>query len=154
VLLEEQQQKTSSYAPAYLDHDLLNQFIPDEFTKQGRRKPFHGISWHKLMKKLPSLDKWKNEEVQKKVDRLTAEEKKIWDSEFDNNMKSLALEHITQTAEDKTSVIGQFFRFIRLIEGNKSRLKLEDMFDPFKMKAFLEFIKRYVFIFIFLIIKY
>lgn len=150
ALLAEQQQKSSSYAPAYLDHDLLNQFIPDQFTKQHRRKYFCGIPWHKLVKKLPSLEKWKKDEVQKKVDRLTAEEKKIWDAELDSDLKSLTLEHITQTAEDKATVIGQYFRFIRLIEGEKTKLKLEDIWDPFKMKAFLEFLKRYVFIIFFI----
>jgi hypothetical protein len=127
---------------AYSNHQLLHQYIPVRITAQGRRPPFHGVPWEEVVKDIPELKSWLQEEADKKFSRQTEEEQGFYEEGEKSNLHQLPHKHIQQTVYDKKTVVGQFFAFIQLIEGKNTKLRLRDLYDSTKIKAFTYFIGR------------
>ena len=127
---------------AYTNYNLLQEFIPVKLTPQGRRSPFQGIPWATVVKSIPSLQNWAQIEDDKKHDRQTLEEQAIFDKGCKTGLHQLPHHHVTQTGRDKRSIIGQFFAFIRLIEGKKTPLVMKDLYNTVKIKAWTAFISK------------
>lgn len=142
LLLQEQQESNRGYAAPYKNWELLDGFLPDTWTPLGRRTSFVGIPREMVHKSLPSLVKWYDEEITKKANREVKKNRAIYDRDKDKARQAIPLDHIPNSANTKQSTLGQFFAFIRLIEGPKTKLILDDLFDPVKVLTFLEFIRR------------
>jgi hypothetical protein len=139
----EQHQSIKGYAEAYTDHSKLKSLIPSGFTTRGHRTHFQGIPWPELVEELPALKEWYDSEVNKKVDRLFSAEQDTYAKDEKAEQHELPFKHVAQTAKDKACAVGQFFAFIRLIEGKEASLLLEDVCDIIKVKTFIAFVKGY-----------
>lgn len=136
-LIQEQQAVHSNYAAEYLDHSLLDKFIPED-----RKKRFTGMKTAELIQELPSLKLVFQEEKEKKLGRLTVDERKIYEEDQEAKLQKRPWGTLLQTVSDKQSSMGHFFQFIRMVEGDTVQLDLDMMFDSMRMKGWLEFVKR------------
>src|SRR4051794_1250695 len=136
LLLQEQQQAVQGdYPIEYSDHSKLDAHIPQEFTPHGHRQHFVGIPKKELLEQLKSLQLVLDEESKKKLDRLTPEERKIYDEDQTRLIKRRPWTTLLQTTADKRSVLGHYFGFIRLMEGKDTKLDLAMLYDAIRLKA-------------------
>jgi hypothetical protein len=115
--------------------------IPQK-KQSGRLPPFHGLPWPKVIKELPELKEWVRLEEDKKMQRQTDEEQTLHEAGEETNNYALPYEHIAQTVRDKKSVIGQFFAFIKAMEGKQIKIRMKDLIEPCKVRGYCAFIQK------------